>query len=282
MGRAPGGDILDPLIVALVLDVNVSGISQDPELQRRYAGVGDIPPDTLRRPVSISAVAASLRLPYETVRRRIARLAERGACEVTRDGVMVPSSTVNNPGYLMLAGARYERLKRFYWDLKALGALAALPAPLDPQPLAEPPVRLANRVISEYFLRFSDSVMRGLGDPLSGLLLLEMARANAEHLGAAEMARDGPIPDELRRPIRAHALARRVGLPSETVRRHLAKLDAAGYCRKVDGGLLAALEQMGERTEEGRGLAENLTNVNRLFGRLANLGVVAFWEAEAS
>lgn len=281
MGRAGGADILDPLILTLVLDVNVSGISQDPELQRRYAGIGDAPPDDIRRPVSISAVAASLRLPYETVRRRILRLAERDLCEITRDGVMVPSGAVNSPAYLWLATARYERLKRFYLDIKALGALGPLPAPADPRPLPAAPVRLANRVISEYFLRFIDSVMRGLGDPLTGFLMLEVARANAEHLGPAEMARDGPIPDELRRPVRAHALARRVGLPSETVRRHLAKLDELGFCRKVDGGILAAIEQMDDRIEDG-GLAENLINVNRLFGRLANLGVVAFWEAEAS
>jgi DNA-binding Lrp family transcriptional regulator len=282
MGRAGGADIVDPLIMTLVLDVNVSAISQDPALQRRYAGIADIPPDELRRPISISATAASLRLPYETVRRRIARLAERGVCEVTRDGVMVPSAAVNNAAYLWLATARYERLKRFYGDLKALGAIGALPPPMDPTPFQAAPVRLANRVVSEYFLRFSDAIMRGLGDPVSGLLLLEMARANAEHLTAAEMAHDGPIPDELRRPVRPHALARRAGLPSETVRRHLAKLETDAFFRKVDGGLLADLEQVAARTATGGGLAENLTNVNRMFGKLASLGVVAFWEAEAS
>jgi DNA-binding Lrp family transcriptional regulator len=282
LGRAGGADIVDPLIITLVLNVNVSAISQDPELQRRYAGVDDIPPDELRRPISISATAASLRLPYETVRRRIARLAERGVCEVSREGVMIPSAAVNNPSYMWLAAARYERLKRFYDDLKALGAIGDLPAPTDPTPFEGPPVRLANRVISEYFLRFSDAVMRGLGDPVSGLLLLEMARANAEHLTPAEMAHDGPIPDALRRPVRAHALARRAGLPSETVRRHLAKLETDGFFRRVEGGLLADLEQVAVRTAAGGGLAENLTNVNRLFGKLASLGVVAFWEAEAS
>jgi DNA-binding Lrp family transcriptional regulator len=282
MGRAGGADIVDPLIITLVLDVNVSAISQDPELQRRYACVGDIPPDDLRRPISISATAASLRLPYETVRRRIAKLAKRGLCEVTREGVMIPSAAVNSAAYLWLATARYERLKRFYLDLKALGAIGALPPPTDPTPFPAEPVRLANRVISEYFLRFSDAIMRGLGDPVSGLLLLEMTRANSEHLSAAQKAYDGAIPDELRRPIRAHALARRAGLPSETVRRHLAKLEAEGFCRRAEGGLLADLEQVAARTAEGGGLAENLTNVNRMFGKLASLGVVAFWEAEAS
>lgn len=282
MGRAGGGDIVDSLIMILVLDVNISAVSQDPALQRRYAGIADVAPDELRRPISISATAASLRLPYETVRRRVARLAERGVCEVTRDGLMIPSAAVNSPAYLWLLTGRYERLKRFYDELKALGALGALPPPTDPTPFAAAPVRLANRVISEYFLRFSDAVMRGLGDPVSGLLLLEMARANAEHLTPAEMAHDGPIADEVRRPIRAHALARRAGLPSETVRRHLAKLERDGFFRKVDGGLMADLEQVAARTAAGGGLAENQMNVNRLFGRLASLGVIAFWEAEAS
>jgi DNA-binding Lrp family transcriptional regulator len=280
--RPPGGDVVDPLILTVVLEANIAAVNQDPELQRRYARADDPPPDELRRPVSVSAVAASLRLPYETVRRRVAKLAGLGACVVTPEGVMIPAAVVNNAAYLIFAGIRYERLKQFYFDLKALGALQNLPAPAEGPPFDAPPARIAARVISEYFLRVVDSIMLGIGDPVAGLLLLEMARANGEHAAPEERLRDGPIPDDLRRPIRPHALARRVGMPAETVRRHLAKLDETGFCRRVPGGLLAALEQLGERTADGYGLATNLVNVQRMFVKLATLGVVAYWEQEAS
>jgi hypothetical protein len=122
--------------------------------------------------------------------------------------------------------------------------------------------------------------MRRIGDPLTGLILLEMARINAEHLSSDETVIEGPVPDIVRNPIRTLALAKRVGLPSETVRRHVARLEKIGFCRRTDAGWLAALEQLGQGDDGGHGLAENLQNVQRLFGKLAGLGVVAHWEAE--
>ncbi|THD79364.1 MAG: ArsR family transcriptional regulator [Phenylobacterium sp.] len=279
MSRGPG-DIIDPLILSAIVEANIALINQDPELQRRYASLDQSPPDELRRPVSVSAVAASLRLPYETVRRRVARLAENGACTLTPRGVMVPSAILDGPFYRVIALARYERLKRFYFDVKALGALATLAMPADPPTFDDVPVRSVNRAISEYMLRVIDGTMRRIGDPLTGLILLEMARANAEHLPDDDMQIEGPTPDLGRRPVRTLVLAKRLGLPSETVRRHVARLEKGGFCRQVDGGRLAALEQLGQGEEGGHGLAENLINVQRLFSRLATLGVLAYWEAE--
>jgi hypothetical protein len=55
--------------------------------------VRDILPDSDRRPVSIAAIAASMRLPYETVRRHAAKLVRQGKCiRVGRRGVMAPAS----------------------------------------------------------------------------------------------------------------------------------------------------------------------------------------------
>jgi DNA-binding Lrp family transcriptional regulator len=273
-------DILDPLILSVVLEANVAAISQDPVLQRRYASVDAPPPDELRRAVSISAVAASLRLPYETVRRRISRLAKSGACSITPRGVMITAERVSDPAYLVVATARYERLRRFYRELKALGVLSNLPRPPADVAITEPPIRIGNRAISEYMLRVMDQMMLRLGDPLTGLILLEMARANAEHLPVQSVAVEGPVPDAARHPIRTLTLAKRLGLPSETVRRHVARLEQEGFCRRVDGGRLAALEQLAKPDGRGHGLEDNMSNVQRLFAKLASLGVVAFWDAE--
>jgi DNA-binding Lrp family transcriptional regulator len=279
LSRGPS-DIMDPLILTVVLEANVAAINQDPELQHRFAAVHAPPPDAIRRPVSMSAVAASLRLPYETVRRRITRLAEAGACTLTARGVLISAARVSDPAYLAVATARYERLRRFYFDVAALGALPDSPPEGGP-PIPEPPVRLANRVISEYMLRVMDQMMRRTGSPLTGLVLLEMARANAEHLAPDSKEIEGPLPDAARQPVRTLTLAKRLGLPRETVRRHVARLDAQGFCRSAQGGRLAALEQLSMPHARGHGLGDNLTNLQRMFAKLAALGVIAYWEAQA-
>jgi DNA-binding Lrp family transcriptional regulator len=271
------GDVVDPLILTVVLEANVAVVSQDAELQHRYAALDSPPPDEVRRPVSVSAVAASLRMPYETVRRRIARLAQAGACTITPKGVLISAARVSDPAYVLIATARYERLKRFYFEVRDLVPQAG---PAAAPPLAAPPVRIANRLISEYMLRIIDLMMRRLGDPVTGLILLEMGRANAEHLGGGAVDVEAPMPDAARIPIRTLTLARRLGLPPETVRRHVARLEAEGLCRKVAGGRLAALEPLSREETGVHGLGDNLANVQRLIGKLAALGVTAFWEAE--
>jgi len=278
--RGPG-DVIDPLILAAVFEANLAPINQDLALSRRYATLDAPPPEDLRRPVSVNAVAASLRLPYETVRRRVARLAESGALVMTRGGVHVPSESINNPFLLAMATARYLRAKAFYFEMKGLAALDGLnPAPPDAPVHEAPPIRAANRVVAEYVLRVADAVIRRIGDPLSGLILMEMASANARRLDPIDLLVEGPLPDERRAPISVLELSRRCGLPAETVRRHVKKLEAAGFSRKVKGGQLAALEQLGRNQDGAHGLSDNLQNVQRLFARCAALGVVAYWEAE--
>jgi len=282
MGRGPG-DIVDPLILSVVLEANIAPLSQDLELAARYGTLADIPPDELRRPVSINAVAASLQLPYETVRRRCAKFIEAGALIATPRGIVAPGHMVNNPFYLATATARYERLRAFYFELRALGVFDAAARPNDVPTYAAAPIRAANRLISEYVLRVIEAVMRGVGDPLSGLILLEMGRANSASLDPIDLQVEGPIPDTRRTPISMLELSRRVGLPAETVRRHVNRLQAGGFCRAVKGGRLASVEKlMRGDPETGGGLAENLQNLQRLFARSAALGIIAYWETEAA
>jgi len=276
-----GGDILTPLINTVIIEANVALINQDPELSRRYAALDAPPPDELRRPISINAVAASLALPYETVRRRVAAGIAAGSCVATAKGVYVPASALQGPAWTAIAVARYERLRTFYFELKALSALDGVSLALPGAPTFDGrPVRAGNRAITEYTLRVMEGIMRRLGDPLTGFILLEMARANTEVTDRTHYGMDAPLPDELRAPVTTLTLARRLGLPPETVRRHVAKLDAVGFCRKAPGGRLAALEQLGQGPGGAHGLADNLQNVQRLVAKCAALGLVGYWEAE--
>lgn len=276
------GHMLDPLLVATVVEGNLALVSQDPELQRRYAEADQPPPDELRRPISIAAVASSLSLPYETVRRRTNGLIRRGAMVSTPKGLIVPAALLTTPAYLEAAIARYERVKRFYFELKALGVTDGLPERDEGvAPLTGPPVRLVNRVLSEFQSRLYEQMLRRLGDLVTGVVALEMGRANAEGLEEAARQIEGPLPDDLRHPISMLALAKRLRLPAETVRRHVRRLEAEGLCRQVDGGFLAEIADLPPQGESTP-IQRNLMNLSRMMARLGALGVLAYWEAEAA
>src|SRR5688572_33336373 len=102
-----GRDILDALLLCAISQANVAQITRNPELQRAYATLDQPPPDELRRPVSISAVANSLRMPFETARRRIAALKALGVVQTTPRGVIVPAELLNTAFFRHAGEAHY-------------------------------------------------------------------------------------------------------------------------------------------------------------------------------
>ena len=81
-------------------------------------------------------------------------------------------------------------------------------------------------------------------DLTSAQIVLAIAHANTGHVthepdtAARFMAlRDVP-PDHLRLPVSGYAIARQLGLPLETTRRHILKLQALGWCQRVGDGFL--------------------------------------------
>lgn len=276
-----GGELLDPLILAAVIDANVAHLNARPELQHAYATLDSPPPDELRRPVSVNAVAQSLNLSFETVRRRVAHLAGRGLLSVTPKGVFVPQALLSSFGYEVLTMARYERLRAFYLDLKALDALPPLPpaeACLPPEP---PPVRICARAVSEYSLRVVEMLIRATGDPLSGLLLLALIRANTEHIPMEALVHRTALADHERRPVRSAELARQIRMPAETVRRHMVMLEKAGLCRRRPDGYVVSPETAG-REKVLRLIEENAAGVHRALARLSRLGVLDLWDRQAA
>jgi hypothetical protein len=149
-----GLDYLDALIMMAVTQANVAPIIADPALQRRYATYAAIPPDDLRRPISIHATAHSLGLPYETVRRRVTRLALLGVYQIGADGVLVPGSHLRRLSHQRALEEVYARLRQVYVRLRAAGLLAELPSTTG-EPDAPPPLRLAARIAGGCLLRFS-------------------------------------------------------------------------------------------------------------------------------
>jgi DNA-binding Lrp family transcriptional regulator len=277
-----GEDVLDRLILAALLDANMAPVKQQDALQIAYAGLDDTPPDEMRRPISINAIAQSLGLSFETVRRRLRALERAGACTVTARGVIAAPSRVEGAAFKAMSVARYERLRRFRDDLLAAGAMppvqSAQGAPPRPPPERGAPVRVANRFLAEYLMRMIAGVMRHVPSPVAGLVLLHMVEANTEHLPLE--ARDAPLGTLAMRPVTMGALAARMGMPAETVRRRAVWLEGAGFCRRSRAGAVIRPEAF--TTPQMLALAaDNATNVQRLFTRLERFGILELWDAEA-
>lgn len=275
-------DVVDALLRAAIVDSNLAHLIRDPEFQRRFATLDQDPPDGMRRPATINAIATSLRLPFETVRRRVLGLVETGVCALAPAGVIVPQAATSSPPYRAALVAQYDKLQGLYRRLRAIGALEPPPA-IEPW-RGDPPVRLAGRLVVEYVLRFTDSVLEQMRDPVTSLTLLEIILANTEVLPDDEGGGDGAepaafVPDARRAPVTVTALEARLGVPHETLRRHVGRLRGAGLCRAVAGGYIVPAEALA-RPEVIRFAVGNLANLVRLFAAVGEFGVLAAWETD--
>lgn len=266
-------DLIDALIFTTALDANVTPVSRDPGLQVTYGGIEVSAPDELRRPVSINAVAQSLRLPFETVRRRVQGLSRAGLCLIGPQGVIVPRSADTSPAYIAKQRARYERARSFHQGLAARGLLPGAVFKETWPPAEDPLVRAANRALSEYVLRACNDLIALTGDVLSSLVLLELVMANTRPLTTAELHDWRRAPEQLGRPVRIAALAAPLQLSRETIRRRLNALETMGFCRRTIGGLVATAPSS-TRPKLAQLVEANQANLRRLFTRLRQLGVV--------
>jgi hypothetical protein len=82
-------DPLDLLIIHTVMNTNVLTVMKDPELDRRFGSVHTVEPDDLKQGVSRAALSRFLRLPFETVRRRVDRLKKEGILRELEHGLIV-------------------------------------------------------------------------------------------------------------------------------------------------------------------------------------------------
>lgn len=283
-----GRDVVDGLLLAAISQANIAVIARSPELQRAYAGLDQPPPDDLRRPVSISALANSLRIPFETARRRVRNLIDLGVVRATPRGVIIPQAPMASPFYRLGAEANYHLIRNLYFRLRGIGMLDDLPppvgAPLDPQ---DPPHRLVMRLSSDYLLRLAEPISLYMGDLVGGLILMDMIHANTQHLSDSDGGADddawspeGFVDDARRRPVRVATLAERLGIPEETVRRRISRLTADDRCERAGDGYIVPGRVLA-REPVVRFMVDNQSHLHRLFAGLAEYGVIAEWEREA-
>ena len=93
--RSMSRDIVTDLTILAITRINVRRVTASPEpVAETYEGVAGVPADSLRIPASVYAVAKSLGLPYENIRRRVKKLLDAGVCVSADGGLVVPGATV--------------------------------------------------------------------------------------------------------------------------------------------------------------------------------------------
>jgi len=125
-----GMGMLPAIILLSIMQANVAHLDRSAD-EPRYRGLGDLPPQELRRPVSVAAIADGLGLPYETARRHIEKLILAGWCVRMPHGVIVPSQNLTGEGHTTATLANVASVRRFLRELHAIGFLRA-PAPGGP------------------------------------------------------------------------------------------------------------------------------------------------------
>jgi DNA-binding Lrp family transcriptional regulator len=274
--------VLDTLFISAIIQANVQEITRRADLQVAYAESDDPPPDELRRPVTMNALASSLELPFETVRRRVQRLVAEGVVRHVEGGVIVPTAVLAQPEYYENGFRGYERLRAFYYQLSDLGLLRDLPPPSADLAGGTVPVRAVARLAGAYVLRVVET-LGSIGDLIDGLIVLEVFRSNIEHVSSDLRGGEGfesadMLADEQRRPISVLALAARLGIPHETARRHVMSLIEKDILLRVRGGLIVPAQGL-TRPQMRPALLANAGNMQRLFGALSQLGVLRIWDA---
>jgi hypothetical protein len=92
LSRSFDGDVLSGTIFLTLAHANTQHLVGP---QRDFHASVGVVPDDQRRPASIHSISAFLGVPYETTRRHVNRLIERGLCERrSGKGVVVPASVV--------------------------------------------------------------------------------------------------------------------------------------------------------------------------------------------
>jgi DNA-binding Lrp family transcriptional regulator len=208
------------------------------------------------RGISVRAIAQSLLLPYESTRRKIGELEAAGLIQRVSDGgIVVAPGALRGETARADAEANWASLRRLIADLRdlrfdfnAFSEVSALPLRLDAE--ATDLVGIIAGPCADFVLRVLEMAAPVHGSLLDALVCTAIMTANADLLTHdAELAwkyggAETPPPDELRRPVTIAALARRLNLPHESVRRRVNHFVALGWVKRVTGGYLYRIDRM--------------------------------------
>lgn len=190
--------------------------------------------------ISAHSLAASLSRPFETVRRHVLALIDAGLCRRVPGGITLAEGALDRVEMRELLVVAHDSLVRLIEDLARFGI--DLP---DPRPVAasyDPAAGL--QAAADMMLAVVDANMGAHREWLNLVIFSTILCANArgyfdDPVLALRYADHTQVPpDEIRRPVRTSVIARTLGLPDSTLRRHVAALTDIGSVQRVPAGLL--------------------------------------------
>jgi hypothetical protein len=277
------GDLLKGLIFTAIWTANVRHLINSSS-NLAYGSFNDIPPDALRRPVSVLCISNSLQLPYETTRRYAETLVREGTCvRVAGRGLIVPAAVHLRPINVEEIAKSLSYLRRYTSELRRVGVDVDPFRP--PIPIRAPApdqfpanIRALLRVGVEFLLRSIELFAETSGnDFVSGVIFTAIWTANVMHItnsqtNTAYGGIDDIPPDELRRPVSVLALANSLNLPYETVRRYANKLVRDGLCLRIGKEGLIVPRPVFEQPRFKDAVASFDPRVSRFLGDLKRVG----------
>ena len=281
-------DFTDAVILAVLMQRKSAWLAAHADDQRRHATVDTPVAGDQRGAISVNALATSLGLPFETVRRRTKRLLADGLCERVANGVCISAGLLASDEHRHALGAAYDTVRTLYWRLRRTGCVELMDLARSSElfPLSEErPVGIVWRASADYFLRIMELVLPNIpGGLTQGFVLMEVIRANTAEMSDAQRGEDrldaaAGVADRHRRPVRTSEVARALRLPQETVRRNLIALVESERCQQNGDGFIVPAAALARPNIMGA-FVPNFQNLRRMFCQLADTGVLTRWDAE--
>lgn len=218
-------DLVAVVLLGAVANANTSYLDARPDVSQKHIAVGSVTAE-MRRPAKVSSLARSLGIPRETARGKARDLLERGLVMARPEGLIINSDALASPKGGTVLHSILGPTEDF---LDGLGRLGVFELNVNWK-LGSPAESVgwgALRLVSANLLRSIAQVTTlspELG-PLSTYVLLAVSHETGSHLQLDGAARphNGLLNPRLG-PIRGSALAARLQMPQETVRRHLHRL----------------------------------------------------------
>lgn len=272
------GDLVSSLLLPAILDANVGHLDADPDISRRHQALDAAYPDEQRRPANALSIAQFLDIPRETARAKLSGMVAGGMLRRTPAGYILPASTLVSDRFLPAIPRYLEALDGFISGLGLIRGFGLRPGSRLAHPVW-PVAWAAMRHSTAHILRetaYTRDLTPGMSLTACYILLSVCHSVGGQLRLAPQMpARGGALAvlGPTFGPVRGSAVAARLGLPEETVRRHLKQLVEAGYLCRVRGGYDVVHDAEMEavwRTFQKRAQA----NARQLIWRLTTTGVV--------
>lgn len=272
-------DLVRTLIWTAIWTSNVKHITAS-HSNLEYGGLERLPPDELRQPVSILALANSLRMPYETARRHANALVGNGMATMVKGrGLLVPLHILEDPRTFDAINANHGNVVRYIGDLKRRGFDFRPHRKLSAHVLCgENPascVRSVLRVHVDFIMRVVDFLnQRHDNDFTAGIIYTAILVANlAPHAGRPATAAGTFPPDAHRRPVPVLAIANSLRIPYETARRYCGRLTQGGLLRRIGHQGLIVPQAVQQQREDEKTMRWNYRHVQRFITDLQRAGL---------